>query len=69
MFEVLTVPLLFSFFPQTKSLAYTLFPYIWNPIKVVLNGITNYIPNLFTIFVICYAVKYLVRLVRFFQTG
>ncbi len=69
MFEVLTVPLLFSIFPQTKSLAYTLFPYIWNPIKVILSGITDYIPNLFTIFVICYAVKYLVRLVRFFQTG
>ena len=25
----------------------------------------SYIPNLFTIFVICYAVKYLVRLVRY----
>ena len=62
---LLTVPLLFSIFPQTKSLAYTLFSYIWNPIKVILNGITDYIPNLFTIFVICYAVKYLVRLVRY----
>ena len=62
---LLTVPLLFSIFPQTKSLAYTLFSYIWNPIKVILNGIADYIPNLFTIFVICYAVKYLVRLVRY----
>ena len=58
---LLTVPLLFSIFPQTKSLAYTLFSYIWNPIKVILNGIADYIPNLFTIFVICYAVKYIVR--------
>jgi small-conductance mechanosensitive channel len=62
---LLTVPLLFSIFPQTKIFAYTLFSYIWNPIKVILNGIADYIPNLFTIFVICYAVKYLVRLVRY----
>lgn len=38
---LLTVPLLFSIFPQTKSLAYTLFSYIWNPIKVILNGIAD----------------------------
>ena len=30
---------------RTKSLAYTLFSYIWNPIKVILNGIADYIPN------------------------
>lgn len=29
---LLTVPLLFSIFPQTKGLAYQLFSYIWNPI-------------------------------------
>lgn len=62
---VLTVPMLFSIFPQTKDLAYTLFSYIWNPIKSILNSIVEYIPNLFFILVICYAVKYLVRLVRY----
>ena len=62
---LLTVPLLFSIFPQTKSLAYQLFSYIWNPVKSILYGILDYIPNLFTIFVICLAIKYLVRLVRY----
>lgn len=62
---LLTVPLLFSIFPQTKSLAYQLFSYIWDPIKSIFLGIIEYIPNLFTIFVICMAVKYLVRLVHY----
>lgn len=62
---VLTVPLLFSIFPQTKGLAYQLFSYIWNPIKSILSGIADYIPNLFTIFVIWIAVRYLVKLVHY----
>ena len=62
---ILTVPLLFAIFPQTKDLAYKLFSYIWEPIKSIFLGIVEYIPNLFTIFVIWLAVKYLVRLVRY----
>ena len=62
---ILTVPLLFAIFPQTKDLAYKLFSYIWDPIKSIFLGIVEYIPNLFTIFVIWLAVKYLVRLVRY----
>lgn len=62
---LLTVPLLFSIFPQTKNLAYQIFSYIWNPIKSIFGGVIDYIPNLFTIFVIWYAVKYLVRFVRY----
>ena len=57
--------LCFSIFPQTKSLAYKLFSYIWDPIKSILLGIVDYIPNLFTIIVIWYAVKYLVRFVHY----
>ena len=49
---ILTVPLLFSIFPQTKDLAYKLFSYIWDPIKSIFLGIVEYVPNLFTIFVI-----------------
>ena len=62
---LLTVPLLFSIFPQTKDLAYRLLSYIWNPVKSILVGIVSYIPNLFTIFVICLSIKYLVRLFRY----
>jgi len=62
---LITVPLLFAIFPQTKGLAYQIFSYIWNPIKNILIGIVDYIPNLFAILIICFAVKYLVRLVHY----
>ncbi|WP_300702447.1 mechanosensitive ion channel family protein [Bacteroides sp.] len=62
---LLTVPLLFAIFPQTKNLAYQLFSYIWDPVKIILHGIVAYVPDLFTIFVICMAVKYLIKLVRY----
>ena len=62
---LLTVPLLFSIFPQTKSLAYQLFSYIWIPVKSIFTSVVEYIPKLFTIFVIWYAVKYLVRFVHY----
>lgn len=65
---LLTVPLLFSIFPQTKNLAYQIFSYIWNPVKTIFSGVIEYIPNLFTIFVIWYAVKYLVRFVHYLAT-
>lgn len=62
---LITVPLLFAIFPQTKSLAYTIFSYIWNPVKSILLGIVDYIPNLFTIIVIYYAMKYLIKGLRY----
>ena len=62
---LLTVPLLFSIFPQTKNLAYRLLSYIWNPVKSILTGILDYLPNLFTIFVIYMTIKYLVRFFRY----
>ena len=55
---LITVPLLFAIFPQTKGLAYQIFSYIWNPIKNILVGIVDYIPNLFAILIICFAILY-----------
>lgn len=62
---LLSVPLVFSVFPPTKNLAYQLLSYIWNPVKGIITGVLSYIPNLFTIFVICLAIKYLVRMFHY----
>ena len=62
---VIPVPLIFIIFPQTEGLAYRLLGYIWNPIRNIFVDIIDYIPNLFTIVVIWYAVKYLVRMVLY----
>lgn len=58
---LVTVPILFSIFPQTEELARTIFSYLWDPTRKILIGVGNYIPDLFTIIVICYAIKYLIK--------
>ena len=61
-----SVPLLFSVFPETKTFAYTIFGYIWAPLKDILNSIVAYLPNLFKILVIIICFHYLLRLIRYF---
>ncbi len=62
---LITVPLIFIIFPQTEGLAYRILGYIWNPIRGILLDIVDYIPNLFTILIIWYAIRYLVRFVLY----
>lgn len=59
------IPILFSIFPQTESLAYRIFSYVWSPIKRIGGSILDYIPNLFTIIVIWLTIRYLVRGVKY----
>lgn len=61
----ISVPLLFSIFPETKRIIYKLFGYIWNPFKDIIFSVVNYLPNLFKIAVIFLCFKYLVRGVRY----
>ncbi|MCH5327568.1 MAG: mechanosensitive ion channel family protein [Coprobacter sp.] len=62
---LISVPLIFSIFPQTEELAYKLLGYIWSPIRGILVGIVEYVPNLITIFIICLSIRYLIRLFRY----
>ena len=61
----ISVPLLFSIFPETKTLTYKLLSYIWNPFKDIIFAVINYLPNLFQIAVIYFCFRYLVRGVRY----
>lgn len=63
-----SVPLIFIIFPQTEKLAFTLLGYLWTPIKSILKGVIDYIPNLFTIVIIWLCVHYLIRLLRYLAT-
>lgn len=58
---IISVPIIFSIFPQTENLALQLFGYLLTPIKMVLKSIIEYIPNLFIIIVIYLCVRYIVR--------
>lgn len=65
LFLILTVPLLFWLFPQTKEIATNLLTYILYPIKQLWHGIINNIPNFITIIVIITVIKYLVRAIEY----
>ena len=57
---------LFSIFPETEAITYTVLGYIWNPFEDILTAVFNYIPKLFQIVVIWLCFKYLLRLIQYF---
>ncbi|MEG0796513.1 MAG: mechanosensitive ion channel family protein [Odoribacter sp.] len=62
---LISVPILFSIFPQTKHLAMKIFSYLWNPMKSILKDVVDYIPDLFTIFVIYFAIRYIIKGIKY----
>ena len=60
-----TLPLLFSIFPETKALTMTVLGYIWNPFKDLLAAFIDYLPNLFKIGVIYFCFRYIVKGIKF----
>lgn len=64
----ITLPILFGIFPWTQNFAQTLFGYILNPVKGILLGIWNYLPNLITIIVIIVVFRYVLRGVYFLKS-
>ena len=61
-----SIPLLFSIFPETERVTITVLGYMWNPFKEILLSIVNYIPKLCQIVVIWLCFHYLMRLIRYF---
>lgn len=56
---IISIPILFSIFPETKELAYTLFSYVWQPFWDILKSIGRYLPNFIKIIVIFICFRYL----------
>ncbi len=61
----LTLPLVFSVFPFTHSWAERLFAIVWAPFKSLFISIWNYFPDLITILIICFVMKYFIRMVKY----
>ncbi len=57
---------MFSFFPETKTVTYTVVGFVWNPLSDILKSVVAYLPNLFKIIVIIICFHYLLKLVRYF---
>jgi small-conductance mechanosensitive channel len=58
---IISIPILFSIFPQTEDLAMQIFSYILNPVKKIIWSVISYIPNLFVIAIICLIIHYVIR--------
>ena len=61
----LSLPVIFSIFPASRGWSQKLFQLLWSPFKNVLIAAWNYLPNLFTILVIFFVMKYFIRFVKF----
>jgi small-conductance mechanosensitive channel len=60
----ISLPIIFSIFPFSRNWAGALFHLIWSPFKGVLIGIWDYLPNLFTLLVIYFVMKYFIKFVK-----
>lgn len=62
---ILYLPLLFSFLPWTKGVVEQFYDYIATPVKYVLKGLLDFLPNLFFIIIIIIIARYIVRILTY----
>ena len=65
----LTLPTALSFFPDGLRLAKTLFSYVITPVEHIANAVWKFLPDLFTIIIICLAIVYLIKFLNVFFTA
>jgi small-conductance mechanosensitive channel len=59
-------PFIFSFFPATKVVTYTILGYIYDPLVSIGRSIINFLPDLFTILVIIFIVRFVLKYLKIF---
>lgn len=64
----ITLPVIFSIFPFTRGWADSLFSLLWTPFKGIIIATWKYLPNLFSILVILFIMKFVMRFVRYIFT-
>jgi len=61
----ITLPVIFSIFPFSRNWADALIHLIWSPFKGVIIAVWDYLPNLFSILVIYFVMKYFIRFIKY----
>lgn len=61
----ISLPIIFSISPLTRSWSHILFQLVWSPFKGILYAVWEYVPNLFTISVIYFIMKYFIRFIKY----
>ena len=63
-FLLMYLPFLFSFLPWTQGIVDIFYGYVATPVRFVVHGLINFIPDLFFIFIILFIARYFVRVLR-----
>jgi len=63
----IALPIIFGFFPWTKTFAQTLFGYVINPLKQMGSSLWHYLPNLITIIIIFLVFRYVIKGIHFLK--
>ena len=58
---LVSIPMMFYVFPETKKFVLTVLSYIWNPTKDIFWSVVGYLPNVFKIGVIIVCIHYIVQ--------
>ena len=59
------IPILFSIFPETESLAFRIIGYVWNPFVGIVKSVVGFLPKFIQIVVIIICFRYLVKGIRY----
>ncbi|MEN8248489.1 MAG: mechanosensitive ion channel family protein [Bacteroidota bacterium] len=62
---ILYLPLMFSFLPWTKGIVSEFYNYITEPVKFIISGFLDFLPDLFFIIIIYLAARYLVKVLTY----
>lgn len=62
---VFYLPFMFSFLPWTENLVTQFYGYLAKPVKDVLQGLLQFLPNLFYIFIIVVITRYILRVIGY----
>lgn len=61
----LSLPVIFSVFPETEAWTGTLLGWVLKPVRAAVAAIVSYLPNLFTVVVICLIFKYILKAIKY----
>lgn len=61
----IALPIIFSIFPFSRHWADALLQLIWSPFKGIFIAVWEYLPNLFSILIIYFVMKYAIRFVKY----
>lgn len=59
------LPLILSFFPETRKVGAQIFDYLLTPFATIFHTVVDYIPNLFYILVICIIAYYILKFLSY----